>query len=277
VQTVGTASPSWDIAVPSPPIRLRGVRMAGFNDRSTDLVDLQMVPYPAVTVLIDLGNGILVKDPSGHEQRGSVVAGLAPRGVRGGGRKVECLQVRLSPLTAHAVLGSSWELAGTVVAFEDLWGRDAVRMEEQLRAARHWDDRFTIAEAALARRLEAGPAVEPEVASVWQQMINNRCPTRVERLAGEVGWSRKRLWSRFRAQIGITPKRAAQLIRFDRAAHRLAAGHSAVLAAAESGYADQSHLHRDVAAFSGLTPSAVAAAPWLEVDHVAWRAPDDLP
>jgi hypothetical protein len=56
-------------------------------------------------------------------------------------------------------------------------------------------------------------------------------------------WSRKRLWS-----IPIPdrphPKRAARLVRFDYAAHRLAAGHSAAIVAAESGYADQLHLWR---------------------------------
>jgi AraC-like DNA-binding protein len=99
---------------------------------------------------------------------------------------------------------------------------------------------------------------------------------RVEHLAAEAGWSRKRLWSRFRSQIGLTPKRAAQLVRFDHAAHRLAAGHSAALVAAESGYADQSHLDRDVMAFAGVTPTAVASAPWLAVDPVAWAAPEYL-
>jgi AraC-like DNA-binding protein len=96
---------------------------------------------------------------------------------------------------------------------------------------------------------------------------------RVETLAAEVGWSRKRVWSRFRSQIGLTPKRAAQLIRFDQAAHRLAAGHSPATVAAEGGYADQSHLHRDVMAFAGVTPTGVAAAPWLAVDDVAWATP----
>ncbi|MEO3873359.1 helix-turn-helix domain-containing protein [Nonomuraea sp. B12E4] len=98
----------------------------------------------------------------------------------------------------------------------------------------------------------------------------SRGRVRVERLVAEIGWSRKRLWSRFRAQIGLTPKRVARLIRFDHAARRLAAGHGAALVAAESGYADQSHLHRDVMAFAGMTPAAVAVSPFLARDDVAW-------
>jgi AraC-like DNA-binding protein len=151
-------------------------------------------------------------------------------------------------------------------------GRDAARAQEQLRATGSWEHRFAIAEAALARRHEAGRAVDPEVAFAWGQMVTNRGRVRVEHVAAEVGWSRKRLWSRFRSQIGLTPKRAAQLIRFDHAAHRLAAGHSAARVAAESGYVDQSHLHRDVMTFAGVTPTAVAVAPWLAVDDVAWAA-----
>jgi AraC-like DNA-binding protein len=247
--------------------------MAGFTNRAKDLLDLQVVPYPAVTMFIDLGDGMLVDHARGQQQRGSLAIGLAPSGVRGGGRDVECLQVRLSPVVAHAVLGASSELGGMVVALDDLWGRDAVRTQEQLRAAGSWDERFAIAEAALARRRQAGRAADPEVAFAWGQMVSGRGCIRVERLAAEVGWSRKRLWSRFRSQIGLTPKRAAQLIRFDQAAHRLAAGHSAALVAAESGYTDQSHLHRDVKTFAGVTPTAVAAAPWLAVDDIAWAAP----
>jgi AraC-like DNA-binding protein len=267
------AAAVWDIATPSRPGRLPGVSMAGFRARAADAVGLQVVPYPAVTVAVDLGDGFIVGDASGRQQRGSVVAGLAPGGVSARGRGIECLQVRLSPVVAHAVLGASSELGGTVASLDDLWGRDAGRLQEQLRAAGSWEDRFAIAEAALARRGEEGRAVDPEVAFAWGQLVGKLGGVRVERLAAEAGWSRKRLWSRFRSQIGLTPKHAARLVRFDHAAHRLAAGHSAALVAAETGYADQSHLHRDVMAFAGVTPTAVTAAPWLAVDPVAWAAP----
>jgi AraC-like DNA-binding protein len=263
-----------DIATPSLRVRLPGVRMAGFRASSTDLVDMSVVPYPAVTVFFDFGDALLVDDASGHRQRGSVVTGLAPGAVfRGLGRDIECLQVRLSPVVAHAALGACAEMSGTVVALSDLWGRGAPRFHEQLRGAASWDDRFAIAAAALARRQEAGRAVDPEVAFAWRQMVASRGRARVDELAAGAGWSRKRLWSRFRSQIGLTPKRAVQLVRFDHAVHRLAAGHSAAPVAADTGYADQSHLHRDVMAFAGMTPTAVASASWLAVDPVAWAAP----
>jgi AraC-like DNA-binding protein len=262
----------WDIAIPSRPGRLPGVTMAGFSDRGRDRIDLPVVPYPAATLVIDLGDELLVDHAGGQGKRGSLAAGLAPGSVRVHGRDIECLQIRLSPVVAHTMFGASPELGGTVVALDDLWGRDAVRAQEQLRAAESWEDRFAIAEAALGRRHEAGREVNPEVAFAWEQMVTNGGRVQVERLAAEVAWSRKRLWSRFRSQIGVTPKRAAQLIRFDHAAHRLAAGHSAALVAAESGYVDQSHLHRDVITFAEVTPTAVAVAPWLAVDDVAWSA-----
>ncbi|MFJ9706518.1 helix-turn-helix domain-containing protein [Streptomyces sp. NPDC101234] len=265
----------WDIATPARPGLLPGVSMAGFRARTPDFVELGVVPYPAVTVAVDLGDrSLAVDDHGGRRYDDSVVVGFGATGVRGCGQAVECLQLRLSPPVAHAVLGAAAaESGGAVVSLDGLWGRDAERIQERLRSAASWEERFALAEAVLARRYAAGRAVDPEVAFVWGQMVTCLGGVRVEPLADEVGWSRKRLWSRFRAQLGITPKRAAQLVRFDHAAHRLAAGHSAARIAAETGYADQSHLHRDVRAFAGATPTAVSAAPWLAVDDVAWAAP----
>ncbi|MBF9071989.1 AraC family transcriptional regulator [Streptacidiphilus sp. NEAU-YB345] len=252
--------------------------MAGFRARTTDPVDLAVVPYPAVTLAFDIGDGTLaVVDSEGREQRDSAVIGMAADGVRGLGRDVACLQLRLSPLLAHAVLdGASAESGGRVVPLDDLWGRDAARLRERLCAAGSWEERFAIAEAALALRCEGGRVVDPEVAYCWRQIVTHQGSVRVDRLAEAVGWSRKWLWSRFRAQLGLTPKRAAQLVRFDQAAHHLAAGNAAARVAAEIGYVDQSHLHRDVMAFAGATPRAVAIAPWLAVDDIAWAEPGYL-
>ena len=245
--------------------------MAGFRARAHEPVDLRVVPYPAVTLAVDFGDEPLVLDAAGRRQRGSAVAGIAPDDLRASGRDVECLQVRLSPVVAHAVLGGAApEASATVVALDDLWGAEAERITERLHDAGSWAARFAIADLALARRLEVGRPVDREVAFAWAQIVQRRGQVRVELLATELGWSRKRLWSRFRSQLGVTPKHAAQLVRFDHASHLLAAGHGPAQVAAETGYVDQSHLHRDVVAFAGVTPTAVATAPWLAVDDVAW-------
>ncbi|GAB3411395.1 helix-turn-helix domain-containing protein [Flindersiella endophytica] len=245
--------------------------MAGFRQRVPALVEIAMIAHPSVTLIVDLSEGgCIVHDADGRPWQGSFVAGLLPTGVRTGGWRGECVQIRLSPVVAAAVLRGATELTGTVAALEDVWGRGAGQFEESLRAATSWDERFTIAAEALGRRLGARPPVDPEVAHTWRRTRASRGRVRIDGLAEAVGWSRKRLWSRFRSQVGLTPKRAAQLVRFDHAAHRLAAGQPAAYVAAECGYADQSHLHREIRSIAGLTPSAVAAAPWLAIDDVAW-------
>lgn len=248
--------------------------MAGFSQRVPALVDIAMVAHPSVTLLFDLSEeGGVVYDTRGRHERGNVVVGLLPGDLRTVGWGVgELLQIRLEPVAAAAVLGASAEISGMVVSLEDVWGRDAGRAADRLRAAGSWDERFTIAVEVLGRRLGARPPVDPEVAYTWRRTLASRGRARVDSLADEVGWSRKRLWSRFRSQLGISPKRAGRLVRFDHAAHLLAAGQPAANVASESGYVDQSHLHREVKTFTGLTPTAVAAAPWLAIDDVAWPA-----
>ncbi|MGA5704795.1 helix-turn-helix domain-containing protein [Peterkaempfera bronchialis] len=259
--------------------------MAGFRDRGLTPVDLRVIPHPTVMLALEFGSGSpFVDDAAGRRHRGSFVAGpgAGRRGaVRLRGENFEGVQVRLSPVVARATLGvSPADLDGAVVALDDLWGREASRIREQLDDASSWEQRFALTDALLARRCAAVPSVAPEVAWAWHRIVVSRGLVRVVELAAEVGWSRKRLWSRFHSQVGLPPKRAANLVRFDHAVHRLAAGEGAARVAAESGYADQSHLHRDIVAFTGVTPSAVPGEPWLAVDDIAWsggRAPATTP
>ncbi|MFJ6070747.1 helix-turn-helix domain-containing protein [Streptomyces sp. NPDC093065] len=267
-------APDWSsvrVAVPRPSARLPGISMAGFSWRAPAFVDMAMVAHPSVTLLIDLSEGDgLLYDARGRHGYGSFVIGLAPGDLRAAGRVGECLQIRLEPGTAAALFGPPAGLGGTVESFADVWGRDAERVRDELHAAGPWDERFAVAARLLRRRTTDRHPVDPEVAHTWRTTLGSRGRVRVDGLADEVGWSRKRLSARFHAQLGITPKRAARLVRFDHAAHLLAAGLPPATVASESGYVDQSHLHREVKAFTGLTPTAVAGAPWLAIDDVAW-------
>jgi len=72
IPPTGDAAPAWDIAVPSRPLRLPGVTMAGFSDRAKEPVDLQVVPYPAVTLFIDLGDRLIAALAAGLAAGGEV-------------------------------------------------------------------------------------------------------------------------------------------------------------------------------------------------------------
>jgi AraC-like DNA-binding protein len=253
--------------------------MAGFLGRGVTSVGHRAIPHPAVTLALECGAGpLIVNDSSGRQQRGSLVAGLGfgSDAVWVRDEIFEAVQVRLSPVVVRAVLGvSPDDLDGAVVALDDLWGRQASRIREQLSDAASWAERFEMIDHLLNRRHRAGferagSSVDPEVAWAWNRILACRGQVRVDALASDVGWSRKRLWSRFRSQIGLPPKPAARLVRFDHAAHRLAAGQDIARVAADSGFADQPHLHRDVVAFTGATPTTMAVDPWLAVDEFAW-------
>ncbi|MGI5350076.1 helix-turn-helix domain-containing protein [Streptomyces sp. CA-250714] len=270
----------WDVVRPRRPSRVAGVDMAGF--RVPALVGgLRVVPHPAVMLILEFGAGApTVDDGAGRRHRGSLVAGPgfgSGGGVRAWGEHVECVQVRLSPVIAGMALGACpAELAGSPVSLDDLWVREASRIRERLGEIPSWEGRFAFTEAVLvrrlARRLEARTSVDPAVAWAWNRIVVSRGLLRVDHLAAELGWSRKRLWSRFHSHIGIPPKYAAKLVRFDHAVHRLVAGEGAARVAADGGYCDQSHLHRDVTALTGSTPTTVVGEPFLTVDDRAWPA-----
>ncbi|WP_442939676.1 helix-turn-helix domain-containing protein [Nocardia sp. CY41] len=83
----------------------------------------------------------------------------------------------------------------------------------------------------------------------------------IRQIAEGVGWSHKHLIAKFTEQIGLPPKIAARIIRFDRARRQLCEQPRSILrrVAADCGYSDQSHFNRDFRTFSGLTPSEYQA------------------
>ncbi|MTE13940.1 helix-turn-helix domain-containing protein [Nocardia sp. CT2-14] len=245
--------------------------MAGFRDHGLKPVDQLALPHPAVTLLLEFGPRSALIDDAAGQWHGSLVAGLGTGTRRVRGEQIECVQIRLSPLIAASMLGVSLpELSDSVVPLDAVWGREAGWIREQLAETHSWTERFAIVEALLTHRGACRPSVDPELTWAWRRIRSGHGLVRIDALADEIGWTRKRLWSRFHTQFGLPPKRAATLIRFDHAVHRLAAGADPARVAAETGYADQSHLHREIVAFTGITPHAVADESWLAVDDIAW-------
>jgi transcriptional regulator GlxA family with amidase domain len=78
---------------------------------------------------------------------------------------------------------------------------------------------------------------------------------RIDALADTLGCSRRHLAKHFAHEVGVSPKVAARLIRFDQARARVGSVPLARLAA-DHGFADQAHLAREFRALAGVAPSA---------------------
>ncbi|MGI5169896.1 helix-turn-helix domain-containing protein [Spirillospora sp. CA-253888] len=188
------------------------------------------------------------------------------------------LQLNVTWQGARTLLGlPAGELAGAVVDLADLLGGRADELVERLAAAPTWRHRFRLLDATLSGLADGGDREpSPEVVRAWERLTETAGNLPIGALAREVGWSRRHLNNRFRHEIGLSPKTAARVIRFECARRLLRAPSRPPLAeaAARCGYADQAHLARDFRALAGLT-----ATQWLaefpSVQDVTAALPDD--
>lgn len=253
------------VARPVGPLRAVVATHAGYRDRDVAPARHLGLPSPWLTVILTMDEPLHVaRHPDPQQSPGTfraLVGGLhtAPAVIVHDGAQ-SGVQLQLSPLGARALLGMpAGELAGLDVPGADVLGRLGHDLPEQLRAAPTWSARFALLDDRLGRALEADRRPAPEVRRAWWRLCASGGTARVADVAREVGWSERHLAARFRTEIGLTPKAAARVIRFDRA-RRLVPRHTGAAVAAACGYADQSHLVRDFVAFTGLGPRAWLAA-----------------
>jgi AraC-like DNA-binding protein len=135
------------------------------------------------------------------------------------------------------------------------------RLGEQLRDTPTWARRFALLDEFLLRRLTDGPRPSPEVGWAWRRLVASGGAVAIGQLVREVEWSHRHLISRFRQQVGLAPRTAARLVRFDRVWRRLDQPQPPAWAdlAREAGYADQAHLVREFHRFTGTTPTEFLA------------------
>ncbi|WP_336086888.1 helix-turn-helix domain-containing protein [Nocardia sp. SSK8] len=255
IMSDGELDARWELARPAATVP--GIAMTGFLDRAAAGSDLRIFARPAVVVVIQFGDSRLLVDEAAESAAGGLVAGWCPGARRVHTRQVACVEMRMSPIAAYQLLsGLPRELDGTVSGLDQLWGPATSRLTEQLAETASWTGRFALTARFLAEHRRS-VVPDPEVVASWSRLVATKGAVRVRDLAQDTGWSRKRLWSRFTAQVGVTPKRAAMVIRFRSAFEQLQAGGTPAEIAVRCGYTDQSHLSREVAAFTGTTPGAL--------------------
>ncbi|MDD7968742.1 AraC family transcriptional regulator [Actinomycetospora lemnae] len=224
------------------------------------------LPSPYLTFIVTFGTPLTMRAPDGSlVTRDVAIGGLhtTPETIVHHGRQ-SGLHVVLDPLAARALLGRpASELAGITVDGDAVLGALARELHEQVGEADGWAGRFAALDDVLCRALAGSgePSVAPEVRRAWRRVVGSGGRVPVRALADEVGWSERHLGQRFRAELGVAPKVAGRMARFDRARRRLAAralaGEALRLAdiAADGGYADQAHLTREFGALAGCSPT----------------------
>jgi AraC-like DNA-binding protein len=250
---------------------------ADFEQRADGPVETAEAASAGLVLIVDLGQGWAVEG----ERFGSFVGGvyLRPVRVRHEG-SAQGIQVNLEPTALRRLTGiPAGELRERTVGLEDLFGRSAALLAEELYELRDSAARFAALDRALLKQFEAAPPhPRPDVEWAWRLLRASGGRIPIEELARRLGCSRRHLARRFAEDVGATPKQAARLIRFEAARRRVqaAAGADRLVAAgadrlvsagadraplariaAECGYADQAHMAREFRELAGAPPTAV--------------------
>ncbi|MGH3094373.1 MAG: helix-turn-helix domain-containing protein [Streptosporangiales bacterium] len=158
--------------------------------------------------------------------------------------------LRFSGGTGPALLGvPADELRDRTPDLDELWSAAEVRALADRVAA----DPSSALEAWAAERFTSrqvdvlGPVV----------FRMARTGTAVAVMASELGLSARQLYRRCLPLFGYGPRRLARVLRLGRALDQARTGAPLALVAAECGYADQTHLSREVRALVGTTPTTL--------------------
>lgn len=243
------------------------------------------LPSRALTIVLSLDEPVGVTQPAGADDSSTavdrfdaLVGGLHSTAVRiSDSPNSSGVQLGLTPAGCRTLFGlPPGELGSRVLHLDQILGRPARHLSEELRSGRTWAQRFRTVEEALLRAAAARPAgvapePRPEVAWAWQRLCDTGGAVTVQQLSGDVGWSRRHLSERFHAEYGLPPKVMARVLRFERGAARLRRFPRTRLAdlAADLGYADQAHLSREWQSLAGCSPRQWLAEEFPIVQDVA--------
>ena len=210
-------------------------------------------PGRHVVVIVSFGEDWLIDG----ERFQSFAAGLRNRQVttEHGGRSFG-MHVNLAPPAAFMLFGLPLHtFAHRAIPLEE--ALDEPFLVDRLYDAGDWTARFRLLDGVLMKRLADAPPPSAGVVWAWRRLVETGGRVAVGALAEELGWSRKRIAARFRAEVGLPPKAAARLLRFDRARELAEQVERPdwVRIALECGYYDQSHLINDFRAVTGRTPA----------------------
>ena len=268
---------------PTPPLRAYVAWYVGYRQTGSMPGRHRGLPSPYVTFILTLSDPLEIAVHSDPRQRPEVyetlLGGLhtTPAIISHPGRQ-SGIQLALEPLGARALLGMpAAELANLDVPASDVLGPLAAELYARIRLAPSWPQRFAMLDELLLRRLQPERSAPQAIAAAWCALKQSGGALSIPDLADSIGWSSRHLAERFRGELGLSPKAAARVIRFDRArrqlGHQVASGAPCSLAdlAARYGYYVQAHLAREFRELAGCSPSQWVAEEFRNIQAFAER------
>lgn len=266
LETLGHRSPlgAWEYVFADPAPALAGIvrRYCGYRERTAGPLRRRELPGAQVVLIVDLGPTLAVVDRARPERRDLFAGGFAA-GLDDGPSITETagamsgVQVDLTALGGRLLLGRKLaELSGRVAGLDELDGPFR-GLAERLGNLGAWEARFAALDRLLLEAVARAAPLPGWIRWAAAQLEASGGQAPVVELARRAGVSRKHLAATFRAELGMTPKRFARLVRFDRLLRHLRGGGDGLdwtLAALDHGYYDQAHFVREFRAFTGLTP-----------------------
>jgi methylphosphotriester-DNA--protein-cysteine methyltransferase len=184
--------------------------------------------------------------------------------------------VQLLPGAAQALFGvSAAELSQRHTPLSELWGREAAYALEQLQEAPDAQQRLSLLCDVLAERLRAAQVLHPVVAQALHHFDQSQG---VNGIVQASQYSHRCFIALFKRSVGLSPKRYARLMRFQKLLARLHAGSLDPLGelALSVGYSDQAHMHREFREFAGLTPLEYRLQAPAAAHHVAVKPAESI-
>lgn len=172
------------------------------------------------------------------------------------------LGIRLVPTAAFRLLGASLnDLTSLTVDLHDVLGSAGAELGTRVHAAHGGALAIRAAARWAARRIAGGPAADMVVDCAVEAIVADGGTGSIAALEAWQGRSRTRFAAAFRDRVGVSPKRFARIVRFNRALGAVALGRASLGdIALAAGYFDQAHFSAEFRAHAGLTPSAYLRA-----------------
>jgi AraC-like DNA-binding protein len=156
------------------------------------------------------------------------------------------------------------------ISLEDVWGRCARSLRDQLRETPGVHAKLDILETFLLSNFAARLCRNQMADFAIRRFAQRLTMPPVKEVARETGWSERHFSQVFREQVGLAPKTWCRIQRFQRAVRQLHAGADISWAslALNCGYYDQSHFANEFRAFSGIDMTSYSAARTRWANHV---------